>query len=210
MKRIFSIFLFCLFTSLLFAQNDPQARAIIDKASASLRQNTVHVAFNLLVEDLKAEKTQTLKGDLLMKSNKFKLKVGEVETFFDGKTEWVYVPKNKEVSVSEPDPKELQEINPTLLLSGYSKKAIIQFGKEKSETSYSIDIFPEEKKKPFFKINVVLNKKTQQLISIKMFGRNSMNTTLQVTKYEQGVNIEDTSFVFDVKKHPGVNVNDLR
>ena len=212
MKRFFILTLVVFFSLGIFAQNNPKARAIIDRAATLLQKSGVKVEFSMIVEDLKATKKQTVKGDLWMKGSKFKLKVADVETFFDGKTQWVYMPKNKEVSVANPDAQELQDINPTLILSGYSKKGIVQFsqGNKADAPTQSIDIFPENKKKPFFKITVVLDTKSWQLLSIKMYGRNAVNTTMQVNKYQSGVNIDDAMFVFDSKKYTGVNVNDLR
>jgi outer membrane lipoprotein-sorting protein len=212
MKRIISISIVLLLTFNLFAQHDVKAKAIIDKASAKIQSSSLKVEFTLLVEDLKTKQSESVKGDLFMKGSKFKLKLSDMETFFDGKTQWVYMPGNKEVSIANPDEEELQEINPTLVLSGYSKTGIIQFAADNKTNSpnYSVDIYPENKKKSFFKINVVLNKQTMELVSIKIFGRNAVNTTLQVNKYQQGVNIEEAMFVFDVKKYPGITVNDLR
>ena len=43
--------------------------------------------------------------------------MADVETFFNGKTQWVFVKENNEVTITEPTLKELREINPLLLIS---------------------------------------------------------------------------------------------
>ena len=211
MKRLFFINLLLTFAFFAFSQTNPKAKNIIDKTFENLQKSSVKVEFTLLVDDLKEQTKNSHKGELLMKGNKFTLKIAEMETYFDGKTQWVYIPQNKEVNISNPDKEELQEINPTMLLSGYSKTAIIQFDEDYKENSpiYNINIFPENKKKPFFKINVIINKKTLQLISIKMYNRDAINTTLTISKYQQ-IALDDSTFVFDAKKYKEVILNDLR
>ena len=221
MRRLFLTNLLLAIAFFAFAQpntvsalpkSDPKAKSILDKTTENIKKVSVKVEFTLLVDDLKDKKKTTHKGELLMKGNKFVLKVANMETYFDGKTQWVYVPQDNEVNISNPDKEELQEINPTMLLSEYNNKtALILFDEEYKESSptYSINIFPEDKKKPFFKINVVINKKTLQLVSIKMFNRDAINTTLTINKYQQ-IALEDAAFVFNVKKYKGIILNDLR
>ena len=79
---------------------------ILDKTAAAFRQaQAVSITFG-----------GTQEGTLLLKGNKFHLNTGDVETWFDGKTQWSYLRQNEEVNVSTPTPEELQSINPQHLL----------------------------------------------------------------------------------------------
>ena len=113
-RNVFLLSLLCflfLCPRILQAQSDAKAREILDKTAAAFRQaQAVSITFG-----------GTQEGTLLLKGNKFHLNTGDVETWFDGKTQWSYLRQNEEVNVSTPTPEELQSINPYVLLDHYSQ-----------------------------------------------------------------------------------------
>ncbi len=214
MKR-FAILAISLFVfGSLFAQIDTKAKSILDKASANLKKNeTIKIDFTLTLEDTKTGKKEVIKGDVVSKNNKFKITTPAVQTYFDGKDQYVYTLKNKEVSISTPTKDELQEINPALILSSYAKNSKIEFSLDNKESlpHHVIDISPDLKlKKPYYKTVVKIDKKTLQLISIKVLSQNGVQTLFAVNKIDTGVKYDDNFFTFDSKANPNVEINDLR
>lgn len=197
----------------LSAQSDPKAKVLLDKASAKFKKVPVKVNFSMTIEDTKTEKKEIVNGDVVFKNEKFKLMVPKVQTYFDGKTQYVYMPKNNEVSLSTPTKQELQDVNPAILLTSYSKNATVQFSLDNKPDSkyYIIDVFPDFKlKKAYYKSIIKLDKKTLDLISIKVLAQSGVHTLFQVNNFDTKSQYEDSFFVFDLKANPKVIVNDLR
>jgi len=214
MKRLLIIPILLLFSlTLLVAQDDAKARAILDKTSEKYKQTTCKIEFNLTLEDTKSEKKDMIKGDVVIKDKKFKLTVPKVQTYFDGKTQYVYMPKNNEVSISTPSLQELQDSNPALILTSYTKHSTIRFSLDnKSNLPYHvIDVFPDYKsKKGYYKVIIKIDKKTNNLLSMHVLSQNGVHTLFEVTNFEKDLKYDDSFFVFDLKSNPKVIQNDLR
>ena len=104
-RNVFLLSLLCflfLCPRFLQARSDAKAREILDKTAAAFRQaQAVSITFG-----------GTQEGTLLLKGNKFHLNTGDVETWFDGKTQWSYLRQNEEVNVSTPHPGRTAEHQP--------------------------------------------------------------------------------------------------
>ena len=100
-KYIFSV-LIALLSLPVIAQQQSQAKVILDKTAEAFRKAggvkadfTVKAVTNGLVEGAE-------NGTIQLKGEKFVLKTSDIITWFDGKTQWSYVTKNDEVNVSNP------------------------------------------------------------------------------------------------------------
>lgn len=207
---LISLSLFCLSS---IAQSDPKAKAILDKTVKQMQGAATKSSFELLLVDTKTEKKETVKGEVYMKGKKFKVVVPSVHTYFDGKSQYVHVLKNKEVTITTPTKDELAETNPAYFLSSYSVKSSIQFSQDNKPnfTYHIIDIFPDfAAKKDYFKVTVLIDKKTSSLMSVKVFSRNGVQSTIKLTKLDFAQKLDDTFFVFDFVKNPKIIKNDLR
>lgn len=209
----------CLFTVLFFiaiglhAQSDMKAKAVLDKASAKLKKTALKISFTLEIEDTKTEKKETIKGEAYINKDKFKIVTPKVQTYFDGKTQYVYVQKNNEVSITNPTREELQDVNPAYILVSYAKKSSFQFSLDnKNDLSYHIiDVFPDFRaKKSYYKTIVKINKKTLDLIAVKILSQSGVHTTFTITTIDYKQNYADAFFVYDLRANPKVIVNDLR
>lgn len=212
-KLLLLIFSLLFFVTVLNAQSDPKAKLVLDKASAKFKKAPTKLNFTMTITDTKSEKKDKITGDVVFKDSKFKLMVPKVTTYFDGKTQYVYMPKNNEVSLTTPSKQDLQEINPTLIISSYTKNNSIQFSLDnKPELSYHIiDVFPDFKlKKSYYKSILKIDKKTLGLISIKVLSQNGVHTLFQINETDTKKAYDDSFFVFDFKANPKVSVNDLR
>ena len=73
-----------------------------------------------------------------------------------------------------------------------------------------IELTPIDKSKTFFKVLVSVNKVNKTISSIKVFEKAGNRNTYSVSAMNTTTDITDATFVFDIKKYPGVNVEDLR
>ncbi len=213
MKKIAVIFAIILAATSLQAQSDAKAKAVLDKAAAILKKNTAtKIDFTLTIEDTQSNQKESMKGDIVMQGVKFRTNTPLLQTYFDGKNQYVYMAKNKEVSISIPTKEELQE-NPALLLSNYSQESSVHFSLDDKSSLpyYTLDLFPDLKsKKTYFKSIIKIDRKTSALISIKVLSKNGIHTLFEVNKIEAKDKYNDNFFVFDTKANPKVIINDLR
>ena len=214
-KYIFILTVFFAFSFSVSAQYvETEAKAILDKAAQAIQNSTgSKVEFSLTINNAQTSQKQTMNGTLFLKGDKFKLLIADTETYYDGKNQWLYVPDFDEVTISSPTTEELSEINPTAILSSY--KQGFKLAKENDKTvdgkqAFVINIHPEDRNKPYHSVEIIVDKTTYDIISISTFGKGGTDTTIKVKKHEKGQNFADQIFVFDPKKHPNIEVIDLR
>ena len=210
-KIIYSIALlfFCFQTTV--AQTDAKADKIVSDLLAEARGNAIKTNFKLAFSEKSNSQAQVSMGTFTIKGNKFVLEMVDMKVYFDGKTQWAYVAKNNEVSVTEPSEKELSETNPMAILSGFKAKSIIRFSsKVKSTQNYCIEMTPKAKNQDIAKIEVQIAKSNGNLYSIKLINKNGSASLLSLTNFQKNVKVADAIFVFNSAKYKGVEVNDLR
>lgn len=192
------------------AQSNSQAEKIISDLLSSVKTNAIKTDFRLTISDKNNPKGQTASGTFTLKASKFVLDMAEMKAWFDGKTQWAYIPQNNEVSITEPTENELSETNPMAILSGYNAKSIIRFSKIKSAQNYCIEMIPKVKSSDISKIEVQVNKSTQNLFLIKLTNKNGSTSLLSLSNFQKGIKVPDSFFVFNPTKFKGLTENDLR
>ena len=208
-------FLFIMLHSIAFSQDavDPKAMALLDKSTSSFNQSnkSSKIDFSCIVENTQSGKKQNLKGYLLLKGEKFKLSVAGVDTYFDGKTEYVYMPESAEVTVSEPGKEEVKKINPILIITSYKSGYKMLYIGETTDNGNAVEIaelYPEDRKSPYARISISVDKSSMKRHAIKLQGKNGVNTTISVDKYTD-MSIDDRQFAFDLTRKD-IEIIDLR
>ena len=88
MKRL-SLAILLLATLSCFAQKDPEAKTLLDKAAKQAAgYKSITAEFDCVYENLAEEKSENYNGTLLLKGNRFRIDVDKTITFCDGKTRW--------------------------------------------------------------------------------------------------------------------------
>ncbi|MDR0823970.1 MAG: outer-membrane lipoprotein carrier protein LolA [Prevotella sp.] len=209
--KSFALFFLITFTAGLSAQN---ARAILDKASEAYNKaGGINVTFTLDTKDAKSKTTYSYDGKVFMKGDKFKLEIPDAITWFDGKTQWVYVKDTEEVNISNPTGEELQGISPSVLFSIYKKGFNLTYKGEKrvgGKTVQEIELTPQKKNADITKIMVQIDKVANTFSKITLIDKAGLENALFIKTYQQGVNIPDTTFSFNKKNYPKVEIVDLR
>lgn len=211
MKLKLTTFLTAIFVfSATFAQNP---KTILDNAtSAYNKAGGIALSFTLNTEDSKNKTTYSQDGKASLKGDKFKIEVPDGTTWFDGKTQWVYISDSEEVNVSEPSGEELASISPSFFLSLYKQGFKLNYKGEKKEQgklSYQIEMIPT-KKGEYSKIAVSIDKATNLFNKVSFYGKTGIHTHLLIRKFETNKTYADQIFKFDKKQYPGVEIVDLR
>jgi outer membrane lipoprotein-sorting protein len=157
--------------------------------------------------------SHTFDGTIDVKGAKYHLNVPDIETWFDGKTQWVLQKEYKEVNVSEPNAQEVQQFNPAALLALYKKGYNYNYLGEKTEKGrkvHEVELIPQNNKNDVSKIVLQISAVDAMPAKMQLFYRNKTENIIYINKYRKNINLPDSSFSFDQKKYPKVDVIDLR
>lgn len=212
MKRIYFTLIFTLLCIISALAQD--ARAILDKASANYNNSGIIIAkFSLDSKDIKNNQTFSQDGTAYMKGDKFKIEIPNAITWFDGKTQWIYLKENDEVNITNPTGEELQAISPSILFSIYKEGFDIKNKEEKvvnGKTVYKIELIAQQRKSDLTKIMVEINKANYHFTKIILYDTNGMENTLTINSYLPNQNLTDQIFTFNKKDFPDAEIIDLR
>jgi outer membrane lipoprotein-sorting protein len=216
MKKLIAL-LFAVTTifSVAQAQTDPKAKAILAEVSKKYRSyNTIKADFSFGVENKQNNLKQTEKGTLYAKSNskKYKVTMAERDLISDGKVQWTYLKNEEEVQVGDADNTE-DALNPANVFTIFEKGFKYIYNGEKkvgSKVYQMIDLAPLDTKKAYFKIRLSVDKAAKQLASVMIFDKNSSIYTYTITAFTPNAKVPESTFTFNPKSHPGVEIVDLR
>jgi len=223
MKKLLIYAALLLSSASAFAQKDADAKAILDQVSKKYRAfSTIKSDFTFQVENKQGGINQTQNGTLLAqpKTNRFKLSLfssGSVadlqqEIISNGKSQWTYLKAEKEVQVNDAN-NSTESFNPAQLFTMYEKGyKYLYTGTQKlsGKTYQVVDLTPEDSKKTFFKVRLMIDKLSKQIYRATIFDNNGSVYTYTLRGAATNIQAPESVFAFDAKAHPGVEVVDLR
>ncbi len=195
-----------------------QARAqsatdIVDKAAAAYENaNGISATFALHTQ-MEGQGAESFEGQIQMKGDKFTLSTPDMQIWYDGQTQWVYVERNEEVNVTIPTGEELQTTNPIVLLRTYKKGFTATLKGESTastgKSAYDIELSPK-KKGDITRVELQIEKLSSQPSRITVWMKNGVKTTIRISRLQTGVNQADSVFAFSPKAYPDAEIIDLR
>lgn len=212
MSRIFGVLSVLMIGSLsLVKAQDPKAGAILDAMSKRYKaMSSFQAAFTYTAESGSVK--ETLKGDVTVKGTKFRLKLAGQEVFNNGQTVSTYIKETNEVNISSYDPAD-NDLNPSRIYSIYKKGykyLFLEEQKEGTKVYEVVELTPENKASQVKNVRISVDKKDKSVKSWRITDKSGKKTTYRVERFVPNVKINDTYFVFDKSKYPGVEVIDLR
>lgn len=223
MKKLLIYAALLLSSASAFAQKDADAKVILDQVSKKYRAfSTIKSDFTFQVENKQGGINQSQNGTLLAqpKTNRFKLTLYKPATAADvqqeiisnGKSQWTYLKAEKEVQVNDAGSGD-QSFNPAQLFTMYEKGyKYLYTGSQKlnGKTYQVVDLTPEDSKKSFFKVRLMIDKISKQIYRAVIFDNNGSIYTYTLRGAATNTQAPESTFVFDAKAHPGIEVVDLR
>ena len=208
--KILIFALFITITNSGLTQEDNTASKILnDFSSKNQSFNTIYAKFSFSLENKDEDMLDSFEGEIIMKGEKYKLLIMDTETYFDGKSMWSYLPDFDEASISEPDEDESSMFNPSKIFNIYKEGFTNNYNGEK-DGKYQISMIPDGIETDYSKIDVQIIKKTLQLQSVKYYGTDGNDYNLNIKSFKTNIAYADSTFSFDPKQHPGVEIIDLR
>lgn len=211
-KYIFSL-LIALLSLPMFAQQQAQAKVILDKTASAFRNAGGVKAEFKVIASAKGKAIGESTGTIQLKGDKFVLKTPEGSTWFDGKTQWSYLAGSDEVNISNPTETELQSLNPYALLQIYQKGFTFRMGAVKlfrGKSVYEVILTANNKRQEVSRIVLYITRDSYQPVYILMEQRNKDRSEIEVTGYQTGMKYADSLFVFNKKQYPKAEIIDLR
>ena len=177
------------------------ARSVLDKAAAVVNaKNGVEAAFKM------TGGIGNTSGRIAVTGTKFHATTPVATIWFDGKTQWTYLKKNDEVSVTTPTEAQLQAINPYNFINMY--KDGYKSTMSKSATEFIVHLTASSAAKKVQELFITVNKKNYHPTQVKML-QGKKWTTFDITSLENK-NLDDATFRFNAKDFPSAEVIDLR
>lgn len=202
-----------IFLSSAFITSDKAASQILDKVSKNYRSyKTIKAAFKIKIFNKQDKSSQSEKGTLFVKGKKFRVEMDGQDIYCDGKTMWTYLKDANEVQISNYNPKN-SDINPSEIFTVYEKGFLSKFigeGKKGSVVTEQIELTPTDKKKPFFKVKLTIDKVAKKIMDMTIMSKNGVESIYEITGFSPNIKLEDSFFRFDKKSKPGVVEIDLR
>jgi len=203
------------FGSAVMAQTDAKAKEILAAVSKKYRSyDIVKTDFTFTLNNTQAKVKETQQGTLYVKANanKYKVAMTNQDVISDGKVQWTYLKNDKEVQISNVD-NSGDGINPAKLFTIYEKGfKYLYTGESKSgnRVYQMIDLTPTDTKKAILKVRLSIDKVTKQIANVVIYEKSGNTYTYNVKTFSPNIQVPETTFAFDAKKYPGVEVVDLR
>jgi len=222
MNKIFTIVLSLLAFG-LFAQQDaesktpkdPKAKAILDKLSAKTKTYssiTAEFEFRLVNKGEGIDDKQ--KGTLILKGEKYKVLLNQMEIICNSTTVWTYMKDVKEVQLAEVDEDEDDAIfmNPKNLFTLYETgfKYVLADNEVKDGKAVNvIKLFPlDPSDKSYHTIILYIDKVKTEIQSFEMKSKDGNTFIYTISSFKPNIKYSDTFFEF--KTPEGVEEVDLR
>ena len=177
------------------------AQSVLDKAASVINaKNGVEANFKM------TGGMGNVSGTISVKGRKFQATTPVATMWFDGKTQWTWLKKNDEVSVTTPTEAQLQAINPYNFINMY--KEGYKMTMSTSDTEYIVHLTASSTAKKVQEMFITINKKNNHPTQVKML-QGKKWTTFDITSL-QNKTLDDAVFRFNAKDYPTAEVIDLR
>jgi outer membrane lipoprotein-sorting protein len=198
------------------ADSDAKAKAILDKVRKKYEAyNSLEMSFTLNME-LAEQPKQTQKGKLARQGSKYRVEMPMQSVISDGKALWVIFPQNKEVQINPmPAPDEDGNFfSPETFFNFYNKGkfayVLVNEYAQGGKTLQQIEFKPLDKNFDYSKLRMEVDKKTNDIASVKAFGKDGSRFTLTISQLTPNKTFASGYFTFDKAKYPGYHIEDLR
>ncbi|MBR4757205.1 MAG: hypothetical protein IK084_00195 [Bacteroidaceae bacterium] len=213
MKKTILYILCSLFTVLAWGgTKDTNTRKVLD-ATASHLNKAGGISLNFTATTLQGKTPQgTASGTMDIQGKKFTITMPEMQSWFDGKTQWTMLTDDDEVSISEPTGAELQAINPYAFIDIYKqgfnykmKKGTLSNGKN----GYKIFLNADNKKQEIREIYLEVDNQYNP-VRVSMRQGKSQWVRIIVNSFRTGQKFDSDHFTFPKAKYPNAIIIDLR
>lgn len=188
-----------------YAQNTKlSATQVLDKVVNKIQGvPSLNVTMNLNSANQSESATFTIAKE------KFSAKIGGMEIFYDGKTQWTVNHEDKEISLTEPTLSELAETNPLAFMQNYKNKynAVLV---SSTSSSYTIGMQAKDKSAYVRSATIIVNSDSWLPTAMTAQLANGQTLDIHIVSTNIGKGLPISNFRANTKVLSGYEIIDLR
>jgi outer membrane lipoprotein-sorting protein len=210
MKKI--LFIFFLFTTnIIFCQASEDAKKLLDEVSIKISSyKNIFFDFTYSLNNKEEQIKQETIGNITVSGDKYKLSYLGAIQLFDGKKTYTIVPENEEITISNTDNENENNINPAKLLSfyksGYNYSLDIK-QKYLNKTIQFIKLMPIEKNSELNYLLLGIDINSKDIFRLIEIGKNKTITTLTIKNQKTNLKLEESFFSINLKNYSDYFIN---
>ena len=198
--------LFLLFaTQALTAQNnaDMLIRLVVDQLKS---HKNVEMVFTYQISPDGKNLGESEKGHAWLQGEAYKIEMANQQTISDGKTIWSYLIEDEEVMVSNAT--DGTDNTPLKLLTSLDDSYVATLTGIDAQGLATIEL--ANPKGQYKRVTLKINTKKTELKSADIYMDDGSKVVITVEEMKFDQKLDDKFFTFDTKKHPKVDVIDMR
>lgn len=182
----------------------PAAKDTVDKMVANLKKApSIEFVFTLWQDG------NSSTGRLVVSGKKFYLTTPDMNIWFDGTSQWSYLKSAGEVNISSPTRDELAQCNPLTILGSINNN--FTFRRLTSPEGFEkIELKPNHPSEDFSKAIVTIAASSSMPKELSVYDTHGNAVTVKISSTKTGPELPVSTFRFNPKEFPGVEVVDLR
>ena len=201
MKKLFSLFIVVLLVVSAHAQNDPNAKKVLDLVSAKVKSfTTITANFSINSVSSKGKNNGVKSGVISIKGAKYVLAQGKMQVICDGAKTYNY-DGAKTITVTSLE-ESGQSLSPQKILSGdYAKDFVCKLIGTKAGQS-EIEMKPIDPRKNFSKVNVFVNNAKSMITKAVIVDKGNNALVVSFSNLVSNKSLDNALFVFSKAKYP--------
>lgn len=195
---------------------DPKAKEVIQALSKKAKTyKTIKVEFTITVYDKEKKAGDPQKGSLCSKGAKYRLDIKNQTVICDSATTWTYLKDANEVQINSVDPEsDKGNLSPSSIFTIYEKGFKSHWDGETKEGNVvkeKIDLYPKHpEREKYHTLKLTINKEKNTIEEVTELMKDGSTVKYVVNSFNPAADLPATTFTFNAKDYPGVEVEDLR
>lgn len=192
-------------TQAVTAQNNAEAiiRLMVDQVKS---HKNMEMAFNYQISPDGKNYSDSEKGHAWLQGEAYRIEMTDQQTISDGKTIWSYLVDDEEVMVSKAS--DGTDNTPLKLLTSLDESYVATLSGIDAQGIATIEL--ANPKGQYKRVTLKINTKKTELKSADIYMEDGSKAVINVEEMKFDQKLDDKFFTFDTKKHPNVDVIDMR
>ena len=204
-KNIIACLVLLFATQAVTAQNNAETliRLMVNQVKS---HKNVEMAFSYQISPDGKNLGDSEKGHAWLQGEAYKIEMAEQQTISDGKTIWSYLIDDEEVMVSNAS--DGVDNTPLKLLTSLDESYVATLTGIDTQGTATIEL--ANPKGQYKRVTLKINTKKTELKSADIYMEDGSKVVVNVEEMKFDQQLNSDFFTFDAKKHPGVDVIDMR
>ncbi len=212
MKKHIILSLVLAISFLGFSQDSQKAKNYLNEVSAKVKTyKNISIDFKYSLHNEAENVSQTTKGDVVLKGEKYKLNMLGVTRLYDGKKIYNVSPEDEEVTITLASEEDEGTITPSKMLTFYKEGYRYAWDKKlpiKGRQIQYVKLMPIDSNSDIKHILLGIDVNTKNIYNLIETGKNGSVTTLTVNSFKTNQPLSESLFTFDKSKYSDYYFNE--